>query len=138
MVKKLLLGLVIAALTACGGGSSGGAGGGSGPTTGTFGGTFTITLASGVDSVVESGPILMVVQPDGTVIRDPGTDGSFTHNQITIPFNQCRVSHQHPSDIRNRIALPWVAFERNSEIAGSGLSAHLRGQGKQPHSEHNQ
>jgi hypothetical protein len=76
MVRRLLLGLLIGMLTACGGGSSGGAGGGSGPTTGSFGGTFTITLVTGADSVVESGPILMVVEPNGAVIRDPGTDGS--------------------------------------------------------------
>lgn len=76
-VKRFLVALGIGLLAGCGGGSSGGAGGGgSGPTIGSFGGTFNITLVSGADSVVDAGPILMVVNPDGTVVRDPVSDGS--------------------------------------------------------------
>ena len=62
--------------TGCGGGGSSGGGGGSTATVGTFTGGFTITITAPGNSVVDQGSITIVVQPDGTVIRDPATDGS--------------------------------------------------------------
>ena len=88
-MRKLLPGLVCCWLTACGGGGSSGSGGGggTGPTTGTFTGTYSITISSGGDQVANSGPITMVVNTDGSVIRDPGGDGSsgtLSGNSFTI------------------------------------------------------
>jgi hypothetical protein len=74
---RWLLPLAAALLAGCSGGGGGtSSGGGGDATTGTFTGTFAVTLTTATNTVTDGGPITMVVTADGTVIRDPATDGS--------------------------------------------------------------
>jgi hypothetical protein len=58
-------------LTACGGGSSGGAG----SFAGTYSGTFMLTISGGGTTSGRSGSTVVVINHDGTVVVDPGTQG---------------------------------------------------------------
>lgn len=71
---------LVASLAACGGGSdSGGGGGGSNPFAGTYNGIGTLTLsAPGVAPQTATGTIQFVIDPQGNVTSDPGTDFSGT------------------------------------------------------------
>ena len=88
LVCKLIIAMTLAG---CGGGSSsGGAGGGS--FTGTYSGTFTLTVSapgSGVAPVTVPGTTTVVINPNGTVVVDPGPEqftGTITGNKFTASF----------------------------------------------------
>ena len=77
----------VVAVTGCGGGGSSSGGGGGAQFAGTYQGTYQMTMTGGGRSTSGSGPIVIVIQPDNKVIRDPGSDNSLgilTGNSFSI------------------------------------------------------
>ena len=80
-MKQIILLISTLALTACGGGSSNSGGGGGTPASfaGTYNGFATVTLsAPGLSPAPSSGTIQIVIDAQGNVTSDPGTEFSGT------------------------------------------------------------
>lgn len=86
-LRIFLASFVSLVLAACGGSGSSSSGGG-GSFAGSYSGTATITITGGGASSTVTGAFVIVINPDGSVVTDPGTDfsgfGTLTGSTVIV------------------------------------------------------